>query len=455
MKFYYIEQKIKDKKFSDFIKIKKFSEITFKRSNFKHIILTSIPHEFEIISIPENEIDSISSDTDAIFWCSSIIFSNNNLQEQFLKKLEFSNFPTFFGNRDSFIFKGNLMKLKMIINTGQMEGIIALRNESHLHSILSLFDFRKIISENTHTRHFNKITSNNEIYSKRSTEIEKIELEYLFLKNIPQLIQKYYVKVFDFKKEGTHGSYSMQKLSGVDLSIKLVNGSINSDEVENILNILKEYFLNLKTIETDKRQNILDFIFEKSYERFNELKMWNGYTKLNNFISQHTVFSGIEQLFKQSEMLIANNKKLFLNDGVLFSHGDLCFSNMVFNETEDKITFIDPRGAKGSEVYKTPYYDLAKISHSLLGGYDHIVNNVSRIDFDKDMNAYLNLNKSSNYNGEKLFTKFVEDLGYNIKLVRIIEASLFVSMLPLHTDDIKKITMLSLRASELLSHLSK
>ncbi len=455
MKFYYIEQTIKNKTFSDFIKINKFSEITFKRSTFRNIILDSVSHEFEIASILENDLDNISSDIDAIFWCSSIIFSDNDLQKKFLKKLEFAEFPTFFGNRDSFIFKGNVMKLKMLMDTGKMDSIITLKNESHLHSILNIFDFKKIISQNTHTRYFNEIISNNETYSKKSTKIKKIELEYLFLKNIPQSIQKYYIQVSDFKRENEYGSYSMQKLSGVDLSIKLINGSINDDEIENILSLLKEYFLILKTIKTDKRQNVLSFLLKKNHDRFNDLKIWSGYKKLNNFINQHTVFSGIEQLFQQSEMLITNNKQLFMKDGALFSHGDLCFSNIIFNESENEITFIDPRGAEGSEVYKTPYYDLAKISHSILGGYDLIVNNVSSIEFDKNMNAYLDLNKSLTYNSEKIFTKFVEGLGYNMKLVKIIEASLFVTMLPLHTDDIKKITMLSLRASELIGQLSK
>ena len=148
-------------------------------------------------------------------------------------------------------------------------------------------------------------------------------------------------------------------------------------------------------------------------------------------------------------------RELLNNSGSYFSHGDLCFSNMIFSETENKITFIDPRGGKEDEVFRTPYYDLAKISHSLLGGYDHIINNISMIEFDHDMKAYLNFNGALDHGGKKLFTAFIESLGYDLDLVRIVEASLFISMLPLHTDDIKKVFMLALRASELLSEKSK
>ena len=40
-------------------------------------------------------------------------------------------------------------------------------------------------------------------------------------------------------------------------------------------------------------------------------------------------------------------------------------------------------------------------------------------------------------------------------IVRLVEASLFASMLPLHTDDEKKVFMLAIRASEILTLLSK
>ena len=77
------------------------------------------------------------------------------------------------------------------------------------------------------------------------------------------------------------------------------------------------------------------------------------------------------------------------------------------------------------------------------------------IEFDHNMKAYLNFNEALDHGGEKKFTAFIESLGYDLNLVRQVEASLFISMLPLHTDDIRKIFMLALRASELLSDKSR
>ena len=455
MKFYYIEQKITDIKFSNFLKLENFSEISFKRSNFKKIIIDSIPEKLDVFPINEDELYSIKDDSKAIFWCSSIIFTNQEIQNQFIKKLTNAFFPMLFGSRESYIFKGNLSQLKSILNNEQEKDILNLNKELHLKSVLSISDFKNIISENSHTRHFNEIISHNDKFIKKSFEIEKLESEFLFLKNIPETLKEYYVQVYDFNKNDKSASYSMQKLSGVDLSINFINGSFDSKDIANILNLLKEYFINLKKLTGNKDLNNLSFITNKNNKRHEDLKQWEGYNNLDNFINRHTVFSGIDDLYKSSNRSLEKKRKLLNNSGSYFSHGDLCFSNMIFSETENKITFIDPRGGKEDEVFRTPYYDLAKISHSLLGGYDHIINNISMIEFDHDMKAYLNLNGALNHDGEKKFTAFIESLGYDLNLVRQVEASLFISMLPLHTDDIRKVFMLALRASELLSDKSR
>jgi len=455
MKFYYIEQKIRDIKFSNFLKLDFFSEISFKRSNFKNIVISSIPEKLDIFHINEDELYNIQEDSNAIYWCSSIVFSNQEIQDQFIKKLTNSFFPMFFGSRESYIFKGSLNQLKSILNNEQEKDILNLNKETHLTSVLNIADFKKIISENSHTRHFNEIISHNEKFIKKSFQIEKLESEFLFLKNIPEILKEYYVQVYEFNKNNKSASYSMQKISGVDLSINFINGSIDSKDISNILNILKEYFISLIKF-TDKKDLINSyFITNKNNKRHEDLKKWEGYNNLDNFINRHTLFSGIDDLYKSSNKLLEKKKKLLNNSGSYFSHGDLCFSNMIFSETKDRITFIDPRGGIEDEFFRTPYYDLAKISHSLLGGYDHIINNISTIEFDHDMKAYLNFNENLNHKNEELFTSFIDSLGYDLSLVRTVEASLFISMLPLHIDDVRKVFMLALRASELLIDKSK
>jgi hypothetical protein len=446
MNFFYIEKKIEDTRLSNFLKLERFSKISFMRSNFKKIIIDSIPEKINVIIIDEDELlETHHDDSTAIFWCSNIIHVNDQTQHQFIQKIACSIFSLLFGTKNSYIFKGRLSQLKSILNDEAGSQILNLKNETHLKRILNISDFREAITENSHTRHFNKILSNKERFTKVSAETEKLESEFLFLKNIPEDLRKYYVQVFNFQKNKVDASYTMQKIAGIDLSIAFINAPIRTDRVKNILQYLGYYFKDLKKHKSEKYVDNLKFIIDKNNERHDKLRQWKGYSKLNNFIKLHTSFNGVSDLYSDSNKHLKRYKKLLHTS--YFSHGDLCLSNMIFSEEDNKITFIDPRGG---EAYRTPYYDLAKLSHSLLGGYDHIINNIATIQFDNSMGAYVDFNEALDQKIEGVFSDFCHSLGYEIELVRKIEASLFISMLPLHVDDERKLFMLALRASELL-----
>lgn len=66
------------------------------------------------------------------------------------------------------------------------------------------------------------------------------------------------------------------------------------------------------------------------------------------------------------------NKKTF---SLTLIHGDCQFNNILYNETDKNIFFIDPRGYFGNyELYGIPEYDYAKIKFAL-SGYDKFDNN--------------------------------------------------------------------------------
>lgn len=56
-------------------------------------------------------------------------------------------------------------------------------------------------------------------------------------------------------------------------------------------------------------------------------------------------------------------------------HGDLCFSNILYGDNT-VLRFIDPRGKFGNEgIMGDPRYDVAKLYHSVDGGYEFFNNN--------------------------------------------------------------------------------
>lgn len=57
-------------------------------------------------------------------------------------------------------------------------------------------------------------------------------------------------------------------------------------------------------------------------------------------------------------------------------HGDFCFSNILYDSRSNRIKTIDPRGVTPNgkiSIYGNIYYDIAKLSHSVIGLYDFII----------------------------------------------------------------------------------
>jgi aminoglycoside phosphotransferase len=54
-------------------------------------------------------------------------------------------------------------------------------------------------------------------------------------------------------------------------------------------------------------------------------------------------------------------------------HGDLCFSNILYDVSSAVCRLIDPRGSFGTVgIGGDPRYDIAKLWHSVAGGYDFL-----------------------------------------------------------------------------------
>ena len=80
---------------------------------------------------------------------------------------------------------------------------------------------------------------------------------------------------------------------------------------------------------------------------------------------------------------------------------------------------------------------MAKLRHSIVGGYDSINNGLFSVE-QKDNSLKINILKPSQY--EKISNEF--DLwiskSWNLEQIKMIEGLLFISMIPLHNEDIKK-----------------
>ena len=108
-----------------------------------------------------------------------------------------------------------------------------------------------------------------------------------------------------------------------------------------------------------------------------------------------------------------------------------------------------------SAVLISLLYDLAKLSHSIFGNYDLIV--IEAADFYLSENAKMCLKFSERQSTcyfRKKFFYLLEELGVAFNTVRILEASLFFSMLPLHQDSETRMFLFLINALSILDELN-
>lgn len=134
-------------------------------------------------------------------------------------------------------------------------------------------------------------------------------------------------------------------------------------------------------------------------------------------------------------------------------HGDLCFSNILYNSRNQRICVIDPRGYVDDGVI-SPFgdarYDIAKLAHSIIGRYDQILGGQYRLD-DSPGHAELVLPRDPIKDGlERQFLgQSVDGIAFDSDAVIATMITLFFSMIPLHQDDPRRQRAFFANASQL------
>jgi len=138
---------------------------------------------------------------------------------------------------------------------------------------------------------------------------------------------------------------------------------------------------------------------------------------------------------------------------VCLIHGDLCFSNILFDVTNQIVRLIDPRGSFGEKgIYGDPRYDIAKLRHSIRGHYDFILADLFCLTEESpgqfESQLYI---KGAAVTLNEHFDDAITESGYDLDEIRWIEGLLFLTMPPLHSDEPQRQRMMYLLGLELLN----
>ena len=298
-------------------------------------------------------------------------------------------------------------------------------------------------------RYFNEFQHNDLLgtITKQSTQIKKIENEILWMEQLPKALQPLVPRIFSSGSDHELAFVEMEYYGYPPLSELWLYGMLGHEVWETIFSklfgMIDHFMKHKKRVDIQHYTNMYHL---KTNLRIEEAKQQSAviyrlleYPSL--IINDHEV-SGWPVL---ESMIQSRYQALFNESDHCVIHGDLCFSNILYDLRTGIIRLIDPRGDWGGAFgIGDIKYDLAKLRHSISGDYDFIVQDLFSIDVN---NEEISLRiASQDQTIQKAKVRFDQMLSrkWSLTSIQFIEGLLFLSMIPLHSDSLsRQIAMLS------------
>ncbi|MCU0421851.1 MAG: hypothetical protein MUC81_03490 [Bacteroidia bacterium] len=308
-------------------------------------------------------------------------------------------------------------------------------------------------------RHFNSITIDPILntLTKVSEKTDKLSDELQWYLNLPEEIKVLTPRIIQTKQDNDTITITQEYYGYPALSELFVYGDLSESVWESIIEYLFRIHEIFKGYPKPLKQQTLHEIYStKTEERIKQLLGQNTYWMViwekENIIINGKSFKNIKYLLQQLKSEIDCLGE-YQNGCII--HGDYCLSNILYDVTNQIVRLIDPRGSFGEKgIYGDPRYDIAKLKHSISGLYDYLVGDLFKI--EEIDSAHFEVAIFEDHKNKKLadfFNQCVVAYGYDIREIKLIEALLFVSMIPYHADYFKRQQMMYLRSVELLTAL--
>ena len=337
---------------------------------------------------------------------------------------------------------------------------LQLEELSRWEDLGNLNSATKISTKVLGAREFNslQIDEKKGLISKSSRKREKILQEINYYLKLPKQLSIYFPRLYDFNL-GVNASYSIEYYPYKTLSEYFVMYELPMSCWESIFNKIFDIYSDF-TVVRGERPNFEQYEGMYTKKLHTRMNMLQNNKVLSELVKADYVWINNKKYFGWSYYLPKIEKLVrrhFQTSECSVIHGDLCFSNILYEPTTNIIKFIDPRGEFYSEgVFGDPDYDLAKLMHSVLGGYDYILHQMYILDGSVESGFSFSLIQSHYaMQVKELFTKKLYQ-QYNLQkldVLLVFEAMLFLSMLPLHSDDLKRQTAFYLTAVEILNSI--
>ncbi len=301
-------------------------------------------------------------------------------------------------------------------------------------------------SKSAHTtqRVFNDLKITPEWIEKSGVHNAKIEAEANWFENLPPMIRRYTPQYLGRPKNTQNDAYRLEYLHHTALNELYVFACVPPLLWKKIL---KECLSFLEACasypipgEKEPSADLTDLFKKKTIARLRtfsserRIQADRAFQYSAGGSSRKTLHLSINELVRGSEAHLPKGAT-----AATLIHGDFCFSNVLYEFRTNRIKVIDPRGLtpEGEKsIYGDIRYDLAKLSHSVLGMYDWIIAGYHNTLLDGDQISITLPELSKHHDTQQLFLEMVES-RFSITPAELyaMQVQLFLSMLPLHSDD--------------------
>ena len=286
-----------------------------------------------------------------------------------------------------------------------------------------------------------KIDKDRGILTKTSDNVDKFIGEIKWYLKLPNDVEYVRPRIFDYSLNYTSAYVSMEYYAYHTIHELFLYGDITKNQWTDIFRRIRFVCADFKrySLKDSKiRESLEDMYLHKTIDRIKSLENENAF---HAFFSKEIIINS-KKFYPLNRIIDILNESVpdLLYDIVQFCiiHGDLCFSNIMVDNNFSFVKVIDPRGKFGVfDIYGDQRYELAKLMHSIDGKYDFIIKDLFELKYDAG-------NQSISYrinDRERLFdlyeiflSVFKNEIGSDLRKIELIEALLFLSMIPLHTE---------------------
>jgi aminoglycoside phosphotransferase len=300
------------------------------------------------------------------------------------------------------------------------------------------------------SREFNELENHGKnIITKRSEDAETLVNEIRWYNEIPTQLQPYLPRIYDYSTDTENPYLKMEYIGYPSLSDLQLYGShrqhIWNDVFHRLFSMHHEFqAFTAEASPTSIQQSLEEMYLDKTKRRLARLR---GDDRFQPFFEAETVeinggvYPTLGKILGELEEVI-NRSELLSIDSFTIIHGDLCLPNILYDPRNEILKLIDPRGRFGEfKIYGDHRYDLAKLRHSFVGHYEHLINGQfeASINLEMPQIAYdIYTTKEQNERENRFDSILKKRTDVNVKSIKIIESLLFLSMVPLHSDSYER-----------------